>query len=140
MDEMNAITEQVLYVILNTDGEIKTSSICSKFEYRDTLVKSQLDQLRDRGMVEADKHPEYQNMRATNYYSTRPRASEYRDEYGLSVPKYVLRQEFDEWVKRDDNWKDIAEKRIKALETRADEKDKEVEQLKKRVKQLEENN
>ena len=121
---MNAITEQVLYAIMDDVGEIKTRSICQKFEYRDTLVKSQLQQLRDRGMVEVSKHSEYGgNAKPTNYYSTKRRASEYRDEYGLSVPRYVLRQEFDEWVEYVDEYTDVFDKRLKLLEKRIEQID-----------------
>ena len=122
MDKMNAITEQVLYAIKDEVGEIKTRSICQKFEYRDTLVKSQLQQLRDRGMVEVSKHQEYGgNAKPTNHYSTRRRASEYEDEYGLSVPRYVLRQDFDEWSEYFEKHTDALENRVKALEQRVDE-------------------
>jgi len=118
---MNAITEQVLYVIVNEIGEIKTRSICQKFEYRDTLVKSQLQQLRDRGMVEVNKRQEYGgNAKQTNYYNTKSKASDYEDKYSLSVPKYALRQDFDEWSEYVDKYTEIFEKRVKSLEKRVE--------------------
>ena len=118
MEKINAITEQVLYAILESDTKIKTRSICQKFEYRDTLIKSQLQQLRDRRLVKVDKVHEYGgNAKATNYYTSTARASEYRDEYDLSIPRYVLRQDFDEWVEFIDEWTEVYESKMNALET-----------------------
>ena len=93
MEEINPITEQVLYCIFNSEKDLKTRSICNKFEYRDTLVKSQLQQLRDRGLVNVDKVNEYGgNAKATNFYQVTDLGRKYDKLYGLSIPKYILKR------------------------------------------------
>jgi len=128
MERVNTITEQVLYCIINSDTDLKTRDICNKFEYRDTLVKSQLQQLRDRGLVTVDKVNEYGgNAKATNFYEATDLGRKYDKLYGLSVPKYVLREDYDElriefqeWKEYDKNWKESMEEAIEDLEEYVD--------------------
>ena len=128
MEEINPITEQVLYCISNTEQDLKTRSICNKFEYRDSLVKSQLQQLRDRGLVSVEKVHEYGgNAKATNYYELTDLGQKYEKLYGLSVPKYDLRQdnndlrqEFDEYKEYDQQWRDTVEQAINDLDDRVE--------------------
>ena len=129
MERINTITEQVLYCIIDSDVDLKTRDICNKLEYRDTLVKSQLQQLRDRGLVTVDKVNEYGgNAKATNFYQATDLARRYDKLYGLSIPKYILREDFDElrddyyeWKEYDKQWKEAMEEAVGDLEESVDE-------------------
>ena len=140
------IEEWILYYIRDQDSLVPTSNIIDRFpEIKPSTIRSKLTSLRDEDLVEANKINENSGAaNATNYYKFTEKGAEYIRENDLSIPNYEKDKRLkkkdkrlENWIERDDNWKDIAEKRIKALETRADEKDGEIEQLKERVKELE---
>jgi len=154
IEELNAITEEVLYCILRSDTKLSTSKICGKFHYRDTLVRSQLQQLRERDMVDVDKHKEHGgNAKKTNYYTPTPKAAEYESQHDLEVPKHVVEktagevpelreriEELEQWKQFDDDWKDAVKNRMERLEQivgsqgeRIVEQRKEVQELKQRL-------
>lgn len=149
---MNPITEEVLYCILHSDAKMKTSKICGKFHYRDTRVRSQLQQLRDRDMVDVDKHQEHGgNAKKTNYYTSTSRAAEYERQNGLEVPKYVSEQvagevpqlkerieDLERWKQFDDEWKDAVKNRIEALENQNKRRSEEVKKLRQENRELRE--
>jgi predicted ArsR family transcriptional regulator len=150
IEELNPITKEVLYCILRSDGKLKTSKICGKFHYRDTRVRSQLQQLRERNMVDVDKHQEYGgNAKKTNCYTSTSKAAEYERQHGLEVPKYVPEQvagevpelkkridELERWKQFDDEWKDAVKNRMERLEQIVEPQSEQIVEHRKEIQEL----
>ena len=116
-ESLNPVTEQVLYTVMNEE-RIETRDIKAKHEYRDTLIDSQLQQLRERGFVCVTKGEAYNRgaVKPPNEYEPTPKARKYEEWYSLSVPKYTLRERLNEREAYRQDWMENAEWRIKRLE------------------------
>lgn len=124
LDKLEPLTEEILYVIHDSDALNSTPRVCAKMRYKETLVRSRLRKLRDLEFVRTKSAQEYGGTaNPTNYYSSTSKASEYERQHGLSVPKHVLIEridEFQDWREFIDEWTEIAETRFENLDERVD--------------------
>lgn len=139
VQKQDMISEWVLYWLDDQDEVKPTRDILDRLsEVNESRIRSKLQQLRNSGLVKADKKKEHGiNFNATNYYDTTHLfESEYQSEYDLSIPAYVLRERLDEWQEFYDEYLDASQDRIRDLESQNKAQAKRIRQLEQENKKL----
>lgn len=109
--------ERVLYWIDQQEESVPTRDVLDRFNHmKETRVRSKLDTLRKSGLVDTDQKKEYGGAsRDTNFYETTNLVREYKDEFGLAVPVFVLRERLNDWEEYGDQHLKSYEQKYKDL-------------------------
>lgn len=139
VQKQDMISEWVLQYLDDQEELKPTRDILDRFdEINESRIRSKLQQLRNSGLVKAEKKKEHGiNFNATNYYDTSHLfESEYESEYELSIPAYVLREHLEEWQEFYDEYLETCQDRVRDLEAQNEAQDQRVRQLEQEKKQL----
>lgn len=134
--------ESVLFWIDRQDDPQPTPEIVSKFSnMKESRVRSKLDTMRKYGLVKTYDKDEYSGAsKNTNYYQTTNLVEQYKQQYGLTVPRFEMRAKNIEWVEYQEEHLEVYEKRCQDLKNQNKAQANRIRRLEQKNKELEKEN